>query len=266
MGFVLKHNAFAELDDPAKAQRQADRFAQLDWNQILKRYAHRVNPLLRQELADCRLRWFIDQAEFASDLLFQSSTALAGLYQKLLRFAVVTFTPKDILGFLGRKSPLRRRGVYTSGALEQLKSGGFKYEKTSDAEFAKKVTKWKKVTEGKRTLIWKKLLELNARGVQEFMTHLERAVQRQIAAVRVVPLHGLTRDYLSVHEAINFIERYDEAAEPGPLVKYEVLIRYDNGDKVEGEFHDKAAAIVFLDAYQTGNWTPAIDDKDADVE
>src|SRR5450432_400227 len=103
MGFVLKHNAFTQLDDPAKTQRQADRFAKFDWTKILTRYGRLVNPLLRQELSGYKVRWFVDQAEYATDLLFKSPSALSGLYQKLLQFAILTFTPKDILGFLGRK-------------------------------------------------------------------------------------------------------------------------------------------------------------------
>jgi hypothetical protein len=103
MGFTLVHNAFTQIDEPAKAQRQADRFAKLDWNKILGRYARLVNPLLRKELACQQPNWFVDQAEFATDLLFSSRDALSGLYQKLLQFAALTFTPKDIYGFLGRK-------------------------------------------------------------------------------------------------------------------------------------------------------------------
>jgi len=103
LGFVQKHNAFTQLDDPVAAQRQADRFARLGWTQVLGRYGRLVNPLLSKELACYRVRWVVDQAEFASDLLFRSPAALSSLYQKLLQFATVTFTPKDILAFLGRK-------------------------------------------------------------------------------------------------------------------------------------------------------------------
>jgi hypothetical protein len=103
LGFVQKHNAFTQLDDPVQAQRQADRFARLDWNKILGRYGRLVNPLLNQDLACYGVRWVVDQAEFATDLLFRSPAALTGLYRQLLQFATVTFTPKDILGFLGRK-------------------------------------------------------------------------------------------------------------------------------------------------------------------
>jgi hypothetical protein len=103
LGFVQKDNAFTQLDHPAQSQRQADRFAHLDWNKILGRYGRRINPLLDRELACYRVRWIVDQAEFATDLLFKSPGVLTELYHKLLQFATLTFTPKDILGFLGRK-------------------------------------------------------------------------------------------------------------------------------------------------------------------
>lgn len=110
LGFVSQDKAFTQLDEPAQAQRQADRFAKLDWPLILGRYARQVNPLLKKELKRYRVRWVVDQAEFATDLLFRSPAALAGLYQKLIQFATVTFTPKNILGFLGRKWDRRFAG------------------------------------------------------------------------------------------------------------------------------------------------------------
>jgi hypothetical protein len=132
-GFVLKHNAFTQLDEPVKAQRQADRFARLDWAKILNRYAHQVNPLLRKELACYRVRWVVDQAEFASDLVFKSPAALSGLYQKLLQFATLTFTPKDILGFLGRKWDRRFDGdVQTEVKTDRLLGTRIKHRMTKN--------------------------------------------------------------------------------------------------------------------------------------
>jgi hypothetical protein len=103
LGFVQQHNAFTQLDDPAHAQRLADRFAKLNWSKILDRWARQVNPLLRELFPNYPVHWVVDQAEFATDLLFTRREALAGLYRKLLDYAVVTFSPKNILGFLGRK-------------------------------------------------------------------------------------------------------------------------------------------------------------------
>ncbi len=59
--------------------------------------------MLDELLCGYSVHWVVDQAEYATDLLFTSRAALAGLYRVLLDYAVRTFTPKDILGFLGRK-------------------------------------------------------------------------------------------------------------------------------------------------------------------
>jgi hypothetical protein len=131
LGFVQKDNAFTQLDDPVKAQRQADRFARLDWPKILNRYGCFVNPLLRKELSCYRVRWVVDQAEFATDLLCTSPSALSGLYQKLLQFAALTFTPKDILGFLGRKWDRRFDGdVQTEVKTDRLLGTRIKHRMT----------------------------------------------------------------------------------------------------------------------------------------
>jgi hypothetical protein len=133
LGFVQKHNAFTQLDEPAQAQRQADRFARLDWTKILGRYGRLVNPLLGQDLACYRVRWVVDQAEFATDLLFTSPGVLTGLYQKLLQFATLTFTPKDILGFLGRKWDRRFDGdVQTEVKTDRLLGTRIKHRMTKN--------------------------------------------------------------------------------------------------------------------------------------
>ena len=84
-------------------QRLTDRFAQLNWPKVLNRWARQVNPLLRQQFPGYPVHWVVNQAEFATDLLFTSRAALAHLCRANLDHAVRSFSPKDILGFLGRK-------------------------------------------------------------------------------------------------------------------------------------------------------------------
>ncbi len=102
IGFVQQDNAFVELDDPAKAQKLADKFANLNWPKILAEYADLVNPLRAEIVPNQSYYWVTDQAEYATDVLFHSRGALAGLYRKLLEYAWLTFSPTDVLGFLGR--------------------------------------------------------------------------------------------------------------------------------------------------------------------
>ena len=101
--FEQVDNAFVQLGDAAASQRCADRFAKLPWPKILERYARQVNPLLHDELKGMSHYWVIDQAEYATDVCFASQHALAGLFGRLLAFALLTFSPKKIFCYLGRK-------------------------------------------------------------------------------------------------------------------------------------------------------------------
>jgi len=103
IAFEKIDNAFVHLGDPAQAQRIANRFAKLPWPKILERYARLVNPLWHTDLKNLSHYWVIDQAEFATDLLFTSKHALGGLFARLLAFALLTFSPKKIYQYLGRK-------------------------------------------------------------------------------------------------------------------------------------------------------------------
>jgi hypothetical protein len=102
--FEQLDNCFTQLGDPQAAQRLANRFVKLPWPKILQKYARLVNPLLGTELKErASYYWVSDQAEFATDLCFTSKHALAGLFQRLLVFALVTFTPRKIFTYLGRR-------------------------------------------------------------------------------------------------------------------------------------------------------------------
>ena len=103
--FTQHDNCFTKLEDPVKAQRLADRFAQLNWIKQLNRWVRHVNPHVRKGgwLHDKEYYWVTEQAEFASDVVFRDRAALKGLYPRLIDHAVVNFSAKDILGFLGRK-------------------------------------------------------------------------------------------------------------------------------------------------------------------
>jgi hypothetical protein len=111
LGFNLQDNAFTALDDPRAAQELADSFADLKWTKILDRRARRVNPLMFERwFRGLCYYWVVDQAEYATDLIFAGREALAGLYPRLLDRAAVNFSAKDILGFLGRRSHPRFDG------------------------------------------------------------------------------------------------------------------------------------------------------------
>jgi hypothetical protein len=129
-GFHQQDNCFLELDDPAAAQRQADRFFSLSWKSRLNRWAKQVNPLLKQVpwLRPMEYRWVIDQFEYSTDVLFRSRQHLAELYPRLLDHAAVHFSAQDILTFLGRKLHPRFQGeVLTHAQKDRLPGARIKH-------------------------------------------------------------------------------------------------------------------------------------------
>lgn len=50
----------------------------------------------------------------------------------------------------------------------------------------------------------------------------------------------------TIEGAIQFIDRYESQGARLPVLRFEVEIRYSNGDTIHGSFGDKATAISFL--------------------
>jgi hypothetical protein len=104
IAFIQTDNAFTQLDDPAAAQRLADRFPRLPWVKILNRWAYLVNPVLGQPwLRRYRYYWVIDQAEYSTDVLFRRREDLQALFPRLIDHTLLHFSADDVLRFLGRR-------------------------------------------------------------------------------------------------------------------------------------------------------------------
>lgn len=103
IGYQLQDNAFLRLDDAARAQQLADEMFGIKWRAMLSSFAQRVNPLLKDLFKGLQYNWVIDQAEFATDILFQDAASLQPLYARLLDHAILHFGAQEILTFLGKK-------------------------------------------------------------------------------------------------------------------------------------------------------------------
>lgn len=160
-------------------------------------------------------------------------------------------------------------GEFTGGSLNQLKSLGFgvlyfpyetvvkafgKFginaasdERTEEKEFRKKIDSWNELSN--KSDVAKELLKLNKKNVNEFFISLSSSVSRFIERIIILPLHGQESSLTNISEAIDFIKKYSEDKPKQPLIKYEIIIKYNNTDKIEASFVDKKDAIVFLETY-----------------
>lgn len=75
---------------------------------------------------------------------------------------------------------------------------------------------------------------------------LDTAVER----VLIIPIHGVSHIVTSVNDAILFITNYDESShEIIPILRYEITIKYSNGDEYTMKCANKTKAIQFLRQY-----------------
>ena len=114
----------------------------------------------------------------------------------------------------------------------------------------KKVAAYDALPGAKRTALALALLRTQKASVEDFMRALEKVVSRQIDRIEILPLHGSATELPNVEDAIKFLLRYTEKGALKPIQRYEIRIRYNNGDSVEATFHDKRDAIAFLRTYQ----------------
>jgi len=160
-------------------------------------------------------------------------------------------------------------GVFTRDSLAQMRSCGFETilmpydsiveafasvgidarfdEETPDQEFAHAVEQIESLTPEKRASLKAQLTANNAAQLAGFFDSLKKAIDRAVSKVMVIPLHGVEREFTGVDAATQFLAEHDQArVDEGAFRKYEIVLRYSNGDRVEASFEDRAAALGFL--------------------
>lgn len=98
-------NKLTQVADLPTAQALCERFAHRQWPRVLEAFARQVNPFL-PTLRRAGFRgyfWSVDQAEYATDVLFRDRASLEALLPALQELATTAFSAEDVLRFLGRK-------------------------------------------------------------------------------------------------------------------------------------------------------------------
>ena len=120
-------------------------------------------------------------------------------------------------------------------------------ENTKEEDFNNKIHKWARFSEKEK--LSKTLLRFNNINVKSFFNELEIAISRYIDSVRILALHGEAYSATNIIEAVQYIENYDVEKINAPIAKYEIIISYNNGDKINGTFIRKEEALDFLKIY-----------------
>jgi hypothetical protein len=174
--YTLADNAFIRVADFKAAQACAERLLKQNLPRLLGQLARQFNPLLEKELRGQEYYWVMDQAEYATDIVFKDAAALAGLYPRLVEHARACLSAADVLKFLGRKLTPQFQGEVQTHVgrraegvrvKHRMKSNGLKmYDKAGlvlriettindPTEF--RVRRWRTTKAGVRELAWQPL-------------------------------------------------------------------------------------------------------------
>lgn len=163
-------------------------------------------------------------------------------------------------------------GVFTPASLDQLKSHRFNVvycpyetviaafasegidvsseEDTSEKELQRKVNAFNRLSARRRKLIGGAIIDLHADQFDRFFEALRRNVNRRVQQVSVLTLSGTSHQFASVADAVRFVSDFDQLTPAKEFVRYELVIRYSNGDEVRGAFQERDSAVDFLLLFQ----------------
>lgn len=159
-------------------------------------------------------------------------------------------------------------GVFTDGSLQQMKSRGFHIlyfpyetvvnafaavginadfnEGTADKTFNKIILKYESLSRSEKHKIESSLYALNKTKIENFMDTLKETLDRSIDKILIIPLYGKEYNFFSVEDAKNFLKEFGIKESENYFRKYELIVRFNNGDKIEGSFTDQKKALEFL--------------------
>jgi hypothetical protein len=107
LGYVRRENCFVRLEDVGAAQRLMDQQLRVNWQKKLEARLRRFHPAHAQLFPTCPVGyyWSVDASEWASDVMFRSSRALAQLYPRLIQHGMRHLASREVMRFLGRRVP-----------------------------------------------------------------------------------------------------------------------------------------------------------------
>lgn len=163
-------------------------------------------------------------------------------------------------------------GEFTQNSITQLESQGFYVmhisyedmcllykgavnidiaweESTPDAQIERIASYVEALTDRKKKDLKETFYSRNKDKLEALASAVEDSLDQQVTQILVIPIHGKGQILLSVDDAVEFIRNYDEDSK-APILRYEITIKYSNGDEFTMKCSNKLKAIQFLNQYR----------------
>ena len=159
-------------------------------------------------------------------------------------------------------------GIFTEGSLAQFKSHNFSLaycpyetivqafategvdisseENSPETELQSKVAAFDQLSENSKRKIAREIRQLHSGQFDSFFQDLRSCLSRRVEYVFVLALSGEAYRFESIEDAVDYVVKFDQAEPALNFVRYELNIRYSNGDEIRGVFEERGRAIQFL--------------------
>lgn len=162
-------------------------------------------------------------------------------------------------------------GEFTSSSLQQLRTNGFAVlhipyqtivdvfakfgvdvyfdEQTPDNHLQAQIDVYDDLSAEQKEAIGAELRKAAHDQMNAFIDALSSTVLRRIDRVSILALHGAVISVQTVAAAVALLTDYRSPEDVPALIRFEVTVRYDNGDRIVADFGSAADAIAFLHSF-----------------
>lgn len=163
-------------------------------------------------------------------------------------------------------------GDFTPNSLQQLRTNGFAVlhipyptiidvfakfgmdvyfdEGTPDGHLQDQIDLYEALSPDVKDAIGEELRSAARTEIEGFIDALSTTILRRIDRVSILPLHGAMISVQTAAVAVELLTNYRPPEEVPALVRFEVIVRYDNGDRIVADFSSAADAITFLGTFE----------------
>lgn len=122
-------------------------------------------------------------------------------------------------------------------------------ERTPDADIEKIAACVKGLSATKKQTLKDNFYSRNKNKLEALANAVEESLNQPVTQIMIVPIHGKEQILLSVDDAVEYIQNYNEDSKE-PILRYEITMKYANGEEFVMECGNKHKAIRRLNEYK----------------
>ncbi len=249
ISYTLEDNVFTHISNYPKAQELSDDLRAQDLHKWLDVFAMRYLPFLKQYQQSPV--WTIDQAEYATDIIFKNKEDFKFLYDELILRSIHTVKPGNIATFFNRALAAHYTQEVTTRYNNMIQ--GTRIKHSIGANSVKMYDKAPGVLRIETTVNDLRQFKINREVHTRQGTTIKRMAEMKLT---IYSLYALTKEVLAVNKRyLNLLASYDDTTTSKKELSQMTAPVIFNGRSAKGfnPFYEEDRAVLM--AVRSGDFT-----------